>query len=147
MRIISRLFFIMIIFTSCCKEDEIIIEYPTLIGSWNIVQVDSCRLSQTSRKWTIYSSHQETGSMVFNQDSTGNFIDTIRSITCGEKDFIWKHDNINSLIDFYFSNGFTIGILKTLKKDTIEFYLRDYCIDWFATRMNFYSLLKLIRTE
>ena len=52
----------------------------------------------------------------------------------------------NELIDFYFSNGATVGILKTFKKDTVEMYLRDYCSTkmpgYFAFYFNFLMIRK-----
>lgn len=147
MRTIFYLTLIFFLFSGCCKEEDEIIEYPTLIGTWNIIQVDSCYLLSSPRIWIMLSSYQESSSMIFHKDNTGSFVDPIRSITCGEKEFSWRHNKTNDLIDFNFANGLTNGILKTFKKDTIEFYLREYCNDWFSNSTSLYYLLKLIRTE
>lgn len=146
MRTIFYLILIFLLFSGCCKEEEEIIKYPSLIGSWDIIQVDSCYLSSFDGTWRILSSLQDTGSIVFNRDSSGSFFDPIRLITCGEIEFIWRHDINNELIDFYFSNGATVGILKTFKKDTVEMYLRDYCSTkmpgYFAFYFNFLMIRK-----
>lgn len=148
---IKKLLIILIAFlllTFCCKEEEQINEFPSLIGPWDIIQIDSCY--QVSGNYEplpfIISSFQEKGSIVFNKDSTGFFADPIRSITCGETNFSWRHNKIDGQIGITLSNGITRCYIKTFKRDTVEFFINDYCNKRYVG-VGFLYYMKLIKTK
>ena len=133
----------LLLFSSCCKEEDPIIEYPSLIGSWEIIQVDSCHYNYESMVHDA--TFIEKGSIIFNKDSTGLFENSIRTYKCGETDFYWRHNNENDIIDFMFSNGNTIGILDKFKTDTIDMYFRDDCDDLSSISWTDYYFFRLKR--
>lgn len=129
MRNLIIIFAALFLLTFCCKEEEPKIEFPSLVGHWDIIQIDSCvrYVYPYNDPPELRSSFLEKGTIVFNEDSTGFFLDPIRSLTCGETNFNWRHNRIYGQIDLTFPNGKTNCRLKTFKKDTVEFYLKAYC--------------------
>lgn len=142
------LFILFFLISSCCKEEVEINEFPSLFGYWDITQIDSCvtLLAPPYGLPRIISNFQETGSIFFNEDSTGFINDSIRSITCGETNFSWEYNKIYSKIYLTFSNGITDCFITTFKKDTIELYLRNYCKpDPYYVMLYYY--MKLVKTK
>ena len=122
-------------------------EFPTLIGQWNITQIDSCYYSSyPGASMRKEGSLEGKGSIVFNNDSTGFFIDHVMLLTCGETDFNWDYNKISNTIMFGFENGDNRCLVITFKNDTVEFYMKRYCepIRWGSS---LFYYMKLVRTE
>ena len=121
-------------------------ELPTLTGQWDITQIDSCYLGYSSGSMHKRGSLEGKGSIVFNNDSTGFFIDHVMLLTCGETDFNWDYNKISNKIEFGFENGDSSCSVITFRNDTVEFYMKRYCepISWGVSRFYY---VKLVRTE
>ena len=125
---ILAIVFMIIILTGCCKENHDEFIKPTIIGKWDIVQVDSCsRSNQPTSPFYVIQTFPDTGSIVFNNDSTGYFVSPIREITCNETNFKWIYNKLRGIIELDFPNGSTIAIIKTFTADSLELYIERYC--------------------
>jgi hypothetical protein len=110
---------------SCSKDD--IPQPNSIIGKWNIVQIDSVR-SLSDAPFNAYhiSTIPWTGKIAFNKDSSGQFLPAIPFIADTVLAFTWSHNKITNRIIFNSSIGQTYAIVKYQVADTLEIYLRGF---------------------
>jgi len=118
---------LLLAFFSCCKE-EIIYEGNTLIGSWEVHQIDSCTWYSFA---TDIFNHKDTlpytTSIIFSEDSTGMIADKIPSINGEYQNFHWSHNRQRNRIDFTFNDSIsTYAFISTQKTDILNFYMIDF---------------------
>jgi hypothetical protein len=125
---VAVLCFIMLMINSCCKEVVFTPPY-TLIGKWEISDVDSLYMVTGSAE-DLYGHIAKlpvTGFVEFQADSSGFFDSSIRSIVGLDNDFTWHYSALWGRIDFRFNESEeTYGIIISQLRDTVQFYFADY---------------------
>jgi len=101
-------YFVLISVIACCKETPIVDD--DLVGVYNIVKIDSCRLRADNVFYT-YTSLQDTATIRFEYNQRGSFSRAIPSISGNETQFIWTHIKEDEEVIFSFSNGTTYSLL------------------------------------
>ena len=124
---------VVLIIVGCHKEKT---PETGLIGSWQIVSIDSVYLhSAWSEYIEVMKKFPETGEITFSSDSSGYFDKSLRQITCGELNFIWSKDGVDSVslegrtyLKLVFSNGESNpSFYYQSDADSIEFFFQAFC--------------------
>jgi len=128
---------LLLLFFSCCKVDVLPVSEDPLIGSWNIVSVDSfASLRPLDSSYTVnrgilfYS-----GFIQFNNDSTGVFTGTISAISGNQNHFLWKHDTTSiyapyKITRLQFFDGYSSFYYDSIASDTVDFFFRIFPQIW-----------------
>jgi hypothetical protein len=133
-------FTIAIYFGGCCKE-TIYQDPNTIVGKWFIASVDSGVMPNIPVSRFIFLGHlPDTGSVVFQKDSSGYFMTPIRHLTDTSLFFTWKHDLLNGLIVFQFPKVKTYAFVNSQCADSISLYFADYLEDPRQGSSQFYRL-------
>ena len=131
-----------ILFIQCCKETDYPIGY-SIVGKWNIIKIDSGLMSSNIvSDFTLLERLPDTGSIVFDKDSTGHFTKPIRNLTGKEMAFSWQHMKYNGILNFSFANGSTYAYIQKQNRDTLDILFWNYSVYWPYTGSGvFYNLL------
>ncbi len=131
----------------CCSKDPVYPEGYSIIGRWNIVELDSGRMPDIpSSMYIMAATLSDTGTVVFNRDSTGHFVTPIRTMTGGIPDFIWSHDKLQGLIDFTLSNGTSFAWVQSQLQDSLDILFADYLERKYIGSRQYYHL-KLVKQQ
>ncbi|MEA1878033.1 MAG: hypothetical protein U9N86_14350 [Bacteroidota bacterium] len=124
---------ILLLLFSCCKEEIAPVYDDPLIGSWNIVSVDSfASLRPMDSSYAVYQGVLDySGFIQFNNDSTGAFVGTISAISGDQTHFLWKHDTTSlyapyKITRLQFFDGYSSFYYDSIASDTVDFYFLDY---------------------
>jgi len=127
---------------SCSKDD--IPQPNTIIGNWKIDQIDVVRAIPgmpifcpdhlRTMPWT--------GNLIFDTDSSGQFLPAVPFDTDTVSSFTWSHDKRKNWLFFETSNVLTYAIVKYQVADTLELYLRGFKSNIGAIRMYYLKLTK-----
>ena len=132
---------LIIIGLSGCNKDTVYPEGYSIIGRWNLVELNSGRMPTIP--WSMYimsATLPNTGTIVFNQDSTGHFVKPIRAITGGILDFNWSHDKLRGLIDFTLSNGTSFAWVQSQLRDSMDLLFVDYLRRQYIGSQQYYHM-------
>ncbi len=135
------IFSLFMVFLMSCHKEEVVNDPDSLIGRWKIDSMVFCvRPNVASSKIYHWTEMPDIGSILFRSDCTGSFVNPVVVMTDTISEFIWHHDADRGLLDFWFSNGSTVGVLKSISKDICRIYFRDYLRKPNGTDSFFYYL-------
>lgn len=124
---------ILLLLFACCKEEIAPVYDDPLIGSWNIVSVDSfASLRPLDSSYTVNRGILDySGYIQFNNDSTGAFVGTISAISGNQNHFLWKHDTTSlyapyKITRLQFFDGYSSFYYDSIASDTVDFFFHDY---------------------
>lgn len=134
-------------FTSCYKDPDIPTSIDTIIGKWEVIQIDSVMHGYGIDKEYWISSHpiNDTCSVEFFPDSTGQFSRPFRSMIGTKTTFKWYHEFLHGRIYFTFDSlNMTFGVIAEQKTNDLELYVQDY-LGHDIVGGNWFYDLKMIR--
>lgn len=124
---------ILLLLFACCKEEIAPVYDDPLIGSWNIVSVDSfASLRPLDPSYTVNQGALDySGFIQFNNDSTGVFTGTISAILGNQTHFLWKHYPNSpytpfNILELSFFDGYSFINYDSITSDTVDFFFLDY---------------------
>ena len=122
---------LLIIIIGCCKDPIPVIDDPVdpIIGSWNIVSVDSGNYPLVPNSSFQFRKNMGlSGIVTIDEDGTGLLSGEATLISCNQEYFSWvKNDSLELIYINYNEHFSTSGKIQKISKDSLVFDYRDYC--------------------